>query len=150
MNYQSNVYSDGIITNLLGHFKRNKHDAVILRENVFQQLGAKMRFDENNKYVLYGDQTYPSRKLSTCPLPNINITNAYLEHNTSMISLIQAVEWSFGKVITEFTFLDFKQIQTSLLHKLGKMYILGVILQTAIIVFMIASVLFTLVLTQYH
>lgn len=129
LKYQSVVCPDGIITSLLGPFKGNRHDAGILREtNLYNQLNEKVKFNNNNKYVLYGDPAYPIRELLICPFSNRGITDEQLQFNKSMSPLRQGVEWAFGKVINEFAFLDFKKNQKLLLQDLGIMYKVGVLL----------------------
>lgn len=129
LKYQSVVCPDGIITSLLGPFKGNRHDAGILREsNLYNQLSAKVKLNDDSKYVLYGDPAYPIRELLICPFSTRNLSNEQLQFNKSMSPLRQGVEWAFGKVISEFAFLDFKKNQKLLLQDLGTMYKVGVLL----------------------
>lgn len=58
--------------------------------------------------------------LLICPFSSKNLTNEQFMLNRSMSPLRQGVEWSFGKIVNEFAFLDFKKIQK--LQDLGKMY----------------------------
>ncbi|KAF0696435.1 DDE Tnp4 domain-containing protein [Aphis craccivora] len=44
-----------------------------------------------------------------------------------MSSVRQAVEWGFGKILTEFAFLDLKKNQKIHLQEVGKMYKVGVL-----------------------
>jgi hypothetical protein len=129
LKYQSVVCPDGIITSLLGPFKGARHDAGILREtNLYNQLIEKVKFNDENKYVLYGDPAYPIRELLICPFSSRNLTNEQLMFNKSMSPLRQGVEWAFGKIVNEFAFLDFKKNQKLLLQDLGKMYKVGALL----------------------
>ena len=51
--YQSIVCPDGIIVSML------RHDVGILRDSlIHKQLQAKVRFTDENKFVLYGDPAY--------------------------------------------------------------------------------------------
>lgn len=108
----------------MGPFKGVRHGAGILREtNLFNQLIEKVKFNDENKYVLYGgDPACPIRELLICPFSSRNLTNEQFMLNRSMSPLRQGVEWSFGKIVNEFAFLDFKKIQKLLLKDLGKMY----------------------------
>lgn len=127
--YQSVVCPDGIVASLLGPFHGNRHDAGILREsNLYEQLETKTKFSDNNKFVLYGDPAYPIRELLLCPFSSRNISNPQAEFNKAMSSLRQGVEWIFGKIATEFAFLDFKKNQKLLLQDVGTMYKVGVLL----------------------
>lgn len=107
LKYQSVLCPDGIVASLIGPFPGRRHDAGILRDsNLYTQLEECARFDNDEKYVLYGDPAYPVMELLLCPYSGRRLTDEQQLFNTSMSSVRQAVEWGFGKIISEFAFLD--------------------------------------------
>lgn len=56
LKYQNVVCPDGIIASMIGPFQGSRHDAGMLREsNLYQQLEEKVKFDNDTKFVIYGD-----------------------------------------------------------------------------------------------
>lgn len=90
---------------------------------MYEQLENHTRFPGGRHYVLFGDQAYGIRELLLCPFPGRGINEEQQNFNTSMSVVRQAVEWSFGKIISEFAFLDFKKNQKLLLQDIEEMYI---------------------------
>lgn len=120
--YQSVVSPDGIICSLMGAYTGRRHDAGIFRESgLYRQLEQCCRFP-NRRFVLYGDPAYSIRELLIAPYRNVNITPEQQDFNTRMSAVRQAVEWGFGKITSEFAFLDFKKNQKLLLQDHQKMY----------------------------
>lgn len=118
MKYQSVVTPDGLTVSLMGAFEGRRHDAGIFRESGFYaQLEEKVRF-ENRQYVLFGDQAYGIRELLLCPFPGQGLNEAQQHFNATMTPIRQAVEWSLSKVISEFTFVEFKKIKNYYCKKL--------------------------------
>lgn len=129
LKYQSLVSPDGIILNLQGPYQGRRHDAAMLRESgLYEQLEAHAVFPNGNFYVVYGDSAYGIRELLIPPFPNtehiVNVEErrAQRDFNYHMSVVRQCVEWSFGKVIKNFAFLDFKKNLKLLLQDLGIMY----------------------------
>lgn len=126
--YQSVLAPDGIVVSLMGPYTGRRHDAGIFRDtNFYDQLEHHARFGDDI-FVLYGDSAYPVQELLLCPYPGRNINAAQQNFNARMSSVRQAVEWGFGKIINEFSFLDFKKNQKLLLQDVGNMYITATII----------------------
>lgn len=83
---------------------------------------------QQRQFVLYGDPAYPLRPLLLKPYMGAKLTGAQQEFNKAMSSVRQCVEWGFGKVLSEFAFVDFKKNQKWMLQDLAKMYKASVIL----------------------
>lgn len=64
---------------------------------------------QGHNYVIYGDPAYPVRPLICKPYGGASLSSAQQHFNKSMSTVRQAVEWVFGKVVTEFAFVDFKK-----------------------------------------
>lgn len=128
--YQAVTCPDGIMVSLKGGYEGRKHDAGILRESqLYNQLEECARFPNGEHFIIYGDKAYGIRELLMCPYPNRNgITAEQQEFNARMSQVRIAVEWGFGKVISEFAFLDFRKNQKLLLQEVAKMYMVAVIL----------------------
>lgn len=128
--YQAVVTPDGMIVSLKGAYEGRKHDAGIFRESDFYaELEECMMFPNNENFVLYGDQAYGIRELLLCPYPTRqNMAPDHQEFNTQMSNVRTAVEWGFGKIVSEFAFMDFKKNQKLLLQEVGTLYSTAVIL----------------------
>lgn len=79
-------------------------------------------------FVLYGDPAYPHRGLLQRPFGGASLTVGQATFNYQMSRVRQSVEWGFGKVATEFAFLDLKKNQKLFLQQLPITYKVGVIL----------------------
>ena len=54
------------------------------------------------------------------------------QYNAEMSAVRSSVEWLFGDVVNSFKFNDFKKYLKLLLNRVGKMYVVSVILQNAL------------------
>lgn len=81
--------------------------AGILRESRLYEKLEQLNGD-NHQFVLYGDPAYPLRQLLMRPYGGARLTKQQ-DFNIAMSSVRQSVEWGFGKIISEFAFLDFKK-----------------------------------------
>jgi hypothetical protein len=109
--FQSIIIPDGYVAYLVGPFVARRHDARILRESgLFNRLRALMPVDQSNGpvYGLYGDLAYPQ---------SIWLFGGFLDpprdspravFNKMMSKARIAVEWGFGQIIANWSFLDFK------------------------------------------
>ncbi|KAF2905764.1 hypothetical protein ILUMI_00413 [Ignelater luminosus] len=90
--------------------------------------GHKRHHYDEQYVLLYGDPAYPLTDLLLCPYAGRNLTEQQQNFNRSMSTVRKSVEWGFGKVISEFAFLDYKKNQKLLLQDIGNMYRTAVIL----------------------
>ncbi|KAJ8914941.1 hypothetical protein NQ315_002464 [Exocentrus adspersus] len=126
--YQSIMCPDGIIVHLSTAYPGRRHDAGIFREtNLHAQLEECTTFPNGQTFVLYGDQAYGIRRLLLCPYGNVNLTPEQQLFNIQMSAVRQSVECGFGKVLSEFAFLDFKKNKKLLLQDINEMYTTGTI-----------------------
>ncbi|XP_075526500.1 uncharacterized protein LOC142558232 [Dermacentor variabilis] len=120
LKYQSVMCPNGIVCQLDGPYPGRRHDAGILQSS---GLYAKLeKLVGPHQFVIYGDPAYPLKPLLMKPYGGSSLTTTQLEFNTSMSRVRQAVEWGFGKVISEFAFLDFKKNQKLLRQEVAHMY----------------------------
>lgn len=83
---------------------------------------------QGHSYVIYGDPAYPLRPLLMKPYGGAMLSPDQQAFNKRMSSVRQAVEWGFGKIATEFAFVDFKKNQKILLQSVPRMYRVATIL----------------------
>lgn len=79
-------------------------------------------------YVLYGDPAYGLSRNILSPYRGMNLSPQENDFNKAMSSVRVSVEWTFGKLVQYFAFLDFKKNQKILLQPIGKYYLVGAIL----------------------
>ncbi|XP_065311757.1 uncharacterized protein [Dermacentor albipictus] len=120
LKYQSVMCPNGIVCQLDGPYPGRRHDAGILQSS---GLYAKLeKLVGPHQFVIYGDPAYPLKPLLMKPYGGSSLTTTQLAFNTSMSRVRQAVELGFGKVISEFAFLDFKKNQKLLRQEVAHTY----------------------------
>ena len=117
-----------MIFNLKGPIEGRRHDAYLLQQSRTVEHLQAVQGNYREAVCIYGDPAYPLHNCLAKPFPTFNITPEQELFNKDMSSVRQAVEWSFGKVITVFAFLDFKKNLKLYLSPIGKYFIVGVIL----------------------
>ncbi|KAL3215700.1 hypothetical protein MRX96_051322 [Rhipicephalus microplus] len=117
---ESLMCPNGLICQLDGPYLGRRHDAGILRDSQLYEKLEALALDK--EFVIYGDLAYPLRPLLMKPYGGAALTAAQQEFNSSMSAVRQSVEWGFGKVISEFAFVDFKKNQKILLQAVPRMY----------------------------
>lgn len=121
------VCPNGLIANLYGPIAGRHHDAFMLYEsNLLLKLEEKFRVP--NVYTLYGDPAYPLRQHILAPYRGAVLTAAQQLFNKKMSKVRESVEWTFGKVVQYFAFLDFRKNLKVLLQPIGKYYVVGALL----------------------
>jgi hypothetical protein len=86
------------------------------------------RFRPPQIFTLYGDPAYPLRPHLLAPYRGAMVTRDQQSFNKSMSKVRVSVEWTFGKVVQYFAFLDFKKNLKVLLQPIGMYYVVGAIL----------------------
>lgn len=100
----------------------------IFRESpLYGQLVRTASFADEN-FVLYGDRAYPILELLLKPYAGRRLGQQEEIFNYRMSAVRQAVEWTFGGVITQFAFLDYKKNQKLYLQHIPGMYKVATIL----------------------
>ena len=126
--FQSVVTPNGLVANMFGPFEGRRHDAALLSDSgLLTKLDALPRLVNGKAFALYGDPAYPLRSQLLCPFRGAVLTAEQEQFNKSMSSVRESVEWVFGKIITNFAFLDFKKNLKLLLQPVGKYYLVGTI-----------------------
>ncbi|KAM7290141.1 hypothetical protein ISCGN_026807 [Ixodes scapularis] len=101
-----------------------------LRKSILRESGLYGKLEklvQGRSYTIYGDPAYPLRRLLMRPYGGATLTQQQVLFNSGMSTVRQAVEWGFGKIVSEFAFLDFKKNQKLYLQDVGRMYRVGAI-----------------------
>ena len=125
---QSVTVPNGLIAHLFGPIEGRRHDAFMLSVS---GLPFKLRpFNRSNgePYVLYGDPAYGLSRNILSPYRGMNLSSQENNFNKAMSSVRVSVEWTYGKLVQYFAYLDFKKNQKILLQPIGKYYLVGAIL----------------------
>ncbi|KAL3214088.1 hypothetical protein MRX96_035014 [Rhipicephalus microplus] len=118
--YQAVMCANGIICQLDGPFRGRRHDAGILKDTRLYENNVKVA--RGNKYVIIRDPAYPLKPLLLKPYGCARLQPYQVHFNKCMSTVRQAVEWSFGKVAADFTFVDFHKNLKVTRQRVGRMY----------------------------
>ena len=114
---------------MYGPVEGRQHDAFILSESGVLDKLRPFTQPNGQPYVVYGDPAYGIQSNIISPFRSGQpLTPAEQEFNTAMSSVRVSVEWTFGKIIQLFAFLDFKKNIKVLLQPVGEYYIVGTLL----------------------
>jgi len=114
---------NGLISNLFGPISGRRHDSYMLTESMLlTQLQTSMA-----GYCLYGDLAYPHRAQLQAPFRG-RLTEEQQDFNSRMSMNRVVVEWVFGKIISQFAFLDFSKNLKLYLQPVAQLYKVGAIL----------------------
>ena len=129
LKFQSITTPSGMIANLFGPAEGCRHDSGMLRiSGVLNQLEANMILRNGDIYSLYGDQAYPLSPFIITPFKGAALTPDQALFNKRMSELRVSVEWAFGKLISQFAFMDYRKNQKLYLQPIGKYYIVAALL----------------------
>lgn len=126
--FQAIVTPDGIVSHLGGPFTANRHDAAILTQSGLLPFMEQQFRDDKRNFCLFGDAGYPISAHLVCPFKGASLTEDQRAFNVEMSRSRICVEWSFGKVIELFAFLDFKKNLKLFLQPIAKYYVVATIL----------------------
>lgn len=127
--FQNIVFPDGIVVYMDGPYSGNRHDAGLLRDSGLEAiLEANLRGTDQRQLCIYGDPAYPDRPYLVCPFKGSRLADDELAFNAKMSSIRIVVEWSFGKIVNLFPFVDYKKNLKLRLQPVGKYYLVATIL----------------------
>ncbi len=126
--FQSIVLPNGLIGNMFGPIEGRRHDSHMLRESGILTQLQNLPLHNNLPYALYGDAAYPLGPSIICPFRGARLNQEQHDFNTIMSSSRQCVEWGFGKITTQWAFLDFRKNLKVLLQPVAKYYLVASLL----------------------
>jgi hypothetical protein len=129
--FQSVVTPDGLIAMMYGPVPGSRHDSFMLGEsNLVQQLREVVPLNNQGipAYQLYGDPAYPQSGVLFGGFRNARPGTIEATWNTEMSKVRESVEWLFKEIITQWSFLDFKQSMKFFKSPIAKYYIIGAFL----------------------
>ncbi|XP_023930813.1 uncharacterized protein LOC106164122 [Lingula anatina] len=125
LKYQSITAPNGLIANMFGPVEGSRHDSALLRmSGIILELSEIQINGEQG--CIYGDPAYPLRP--EIQVPFRNPTPDQQMFNASMSAVRISVEWTFGKIVENFAFLDYKKNHKLCLQPIGKMYLVAALL----------------------
>ena len=128
LKFQAVTAPNGLIAHMYGPISGRPHDAFMLSASGLQRKLANIKTQDGSPYVIYGDPAYGVSSTILAPYRGSQLTPQQEDFNRAMSSVRVSVEWTFGKVVTNFAYLDFKQSNKVLLQPIGKYYLVAAIL----------------------
>ena len=111
-NHQGLLTPDGILVEMHGPYEGRTNDQRMLRESGLLDRVLQFCVVLGVLYYLFGDRGYShGNPALQVPFKGAALTPLQAQFNRKMSPLRVPVEWSFGKVTTNFAFVDFKKNQ---------------------------------------
>lgn len=128
LKFQAVTTPNGLIANMFGPIAGRHHNAYMLNVSGLQGKLASFTKQVGTPYVIYGEPAYGVSHTILAPYRGSHLTPQQESFNRSMSRVRVSVEWTFGKVITNFAYLDFKRGNKLLLQPIGKCYMVAALL----------------------
>ena len=110
LKFKSVVIPNGLIANMYGPLEAKRHDSAMLRiSELLPKLEQCMTMPDGTVFSLYGDLAYPLCVHLITPFKGAFLNNQEKIFNSSMSKLRSSVEWTFGKILSLFAFVDYKK-----------------------------------------
>lgn len=122
LKYQSISLPNGLIANIFGPIEGRRHDSYMLSESKILPILQEWNANEPVPFCLYGDPAYPLRTELQAPYKGSTLSPEQEAYNSKMSEVRTSVEWCFGKVLTNFAFIDFKKNQKLFLQPLSSYF----------------------------
>ena len=113
---------------MYGPIAGRRHDAYMLRVSGLQAKLATITKPDGSPYIIYGDPAYGVSPTILAPYHGSQLTPQQEDFNREMSRVRVSVEWTFGKIVTYFSYLDFKRSNKVLLQPVGKYYLVAALL----------------------
>lgn len=129
LKFQSVVIPNGLIANMYGPIEAKRHDSAMLRmSELLPKLEQYMTMPGGTVFSLYGDLAYPLRVHLITPFKGAILSDQERIFNGRMSKLRSSVEWTFGKILSLFAFVDYKKNQKLFLQPVAKYYLVASLL----------------------
>jgi hypothetical protein len=118
---------NGMIAWLSGPYDGRRHDSyMLLCSGLLTRL--QQFSDAVGGACVFGDAAYPLSSVLQVGFRGVNLTQEQSAYNLVMSSVRESVEWSFGKIVQYYSFLDFRKNLKVMLSPVGKYFIVGAFL----------------------
>ena len=94
---------------MFGPIEGRRHDAFMLLVSGLPLKLRSINRPNGEPYVLYGDPAYGLSRNILSPFRGLNLSSQENDFNRAMSSVCVNVEWTFGKLVQYFAYLDFKK-----------------------------------------
>ncbi|ETP08005.1 hypothetical protein F441_15896 [Phytophthora nicotianae CJ01A1] len=124
-NWQSLQAPDGLIVSLFGPLEGRRHDYSMLNLSGLVDL---MENDQSGIFcgkIIYGDPAYRCSRFICCP--SIDTSTIAVKFNRDMNSVRESVEWGFGRVKTQWEFLNWDKKNRARHTAVGNLFFVGVL-----------------------
>ena len=111
---QSVVTPNGLVAHMFGPMEGRRHDAFMLSVSGLPNKLRPLSQPNGQPYVLYGDPAYGLSRNILSPFRGAHLTPLEQDFNQKMSAVRVSVEWEFGKILQQFSYLDFKKKLKSL------------------------------------
>ena len=116
---QSVTTPNGLIAHMFGPIEGRRHDAFILSASGLPIKLRSINRPNGEPYVLYGDPAYGLSRNIVSPFRGHGLSLREKGFNRDMSSVRVSVEWTFGKLVQYFAYLDFKKTRRSFCSQLA-------------------------------
>lgn len=106
---QSVTAPNGLIAHMFGPVVGRRHDAFMLSISGLQEKLANIKKQDGTPYVIYGDLAYGVSSTILPPFHGSSLTAQQQEFNKAMSHVRVSVEWTFGIILANFSYLDLKR-----------------------------------------
>ena len=116
---------------MYGPIEAKRHDSAMLRiSELLPKLEQRMTMPDHDGTVfsLYGDLAYPLRVHLITSFKGAFFNNQDTIFNSIMSKLRPSVEWTLGKILSLFAFVDYKKNQKLFLQPVAKYYLVATLL----------------------
>ena len=113
---------------MYGPIAGRRHDAYMLRMSGLENKLATITKPDSSPYIIYGDPAYGQSRTILTPYRGCQLTTQQQDFNKAMSSVRVSVEWTLGKIVNYFSYLDFKRSNKVLLQPVGKYYLVAALL----------------------
>jgi hypothetical protein len=129
LKYQALSTPNGLIAHCYGPVEGRRHDSGMYQESGLDQQLQQI-FLTTGK-AIYGDSAYANKAYLWTPFKSARISRDQQEFNTTMSTVRESVEWSFGKLSSIFGFIDFHKNQKVYLQPVAKYFLVSTLLCNA-------------------
>lgn len=128
LNWQGITTPDGMIVSMYGPMEGRRHDStVLITSGILDAFASDPDELFSNKH-LYGDPAYGCCDYMICPFPLADPKSPEGLFNSKMSSVREAVEWSFGRLKTLWSYISTEKKMKLRQAAIGKQFLVATLL----------------------